>query len=41
MGTYLGHVATTTYLINERCVDPNITDMQGNSAVIYATVSEH
>ncbi|XP_073957811.1 ankyrin repeat and MYND domain-containing protein 1-like isoform X2 [Choristoneura fumiferana] len=40
MATYLGHIASTTYLINERCVDPNIADMQGNSAIIYATCGD-
>ncbi|XP_061709360.1 uncharacterized protein LOC133519338 isoform X2 [Cydia pomonella] len=40
MACYLGHVATTTYLINERGVDPNVTDNVGNSALMYATCGD-
>ncbi|XP_063549084.1 ankyrin repeat and MYND domain-containing protein 1-like [Cydia strobilella] len=40
MACYLGQVATTTYLINERGVDPNVTDMLGNSTIMYATCGD-
>ncbi|XP_063357903.1 ankyrin repeat and MYND domain-containing protein 1-like [Cydia amplana] len=40
MACYLGHVATTTYLINEHGVDPNVTDMLGNSAIMYASCGD-
>ncbi|XP_063395663.1 ankyrin repeat and MYND domain-containing protein 1-like [Cydia fagiglandana] len=40
MACYLGHVATTTDLINDRGVDPHVTDMLGNSAIMYATCGD-
>lgn len=39
MGSYLGEIPNVTQLVNEQNVYPDIADMQGNTALMYATVS--
>lgn len=39
MAAYLGRIEEVAYLVNERNVHPDISDVQGNSAIMYATVS--
>ncbi|XP_047985703.1 ankyrin repeat and MYND domain-containing protein 1-like isoform X2 [Leguminivora glycinivorella] len=40
MACYLGHVSTTTSMINEQGLDPNVTDVLGNSALMYAACGD-
>lgn len=40
MACFLGHIKNVAQLINEYDVNPNVTDMQGNSALMYAAVSK-
>ncbi|XP_030022131.2 ankyrin repeat and MYND domain-containing protein 1 isoform X2 [Manduca sexta] len=40
MASYLGHVANVAQLINESDVHPDVADMQGNSALIYAACGD-
>lgn len=39
MASYLGQTTTVAKLINGEHVHPDVTDIQGNGAVIYAVVS--
>lgn len=41
MAAYLGRVEDVAYLVNERNVHPDISDVQGNSAIMYAAVSSY
>lgn len=36
--SYLGYIVNVAQLINKENVNPNVSDLQGNSAVMYATV---
>ncbi|CAD0195135.1 unnamed protein product [Chrysodeixis includens] len=40
MASFLGHISNVAQLINENDVNPNVTDMQGNSAVMYAACGD-
>lgn len=39
MASYLGHIANVAQLVNEMNVHPDVADIQGNTALMYATVS--
>lgn len=39
MASYLGHIVNVAPLVNENNVYPDIADLQGNTALMYATVS--
>lgn len=39
MASYLGHINIVAQLINDCDVDPNISDRQGVTAIMYAVVS--
>lgn len=38
MASYLGHISQVAQLINEKKIHPDIADILGNTAVMYATV---
>ncbi|CAH0727561.1 unnamed protein product, partial [Brenthis ino] len=40
MASYLGYVADVAHLVNESRIHPDISDVQGNSAVMYATCGD-
>lgn len=39
MASYLGHISNVAQLVNEYDIMPDVTDNQGNSAIMYAAVS--
>lgn len=39
MASYLGHITNVAQLVNGHNVHPDVADMQGNTALMYATVS--
>lgn len=39
MASYLGHIVNVAQLVNECNVYPDIADIQGNTALMYAAVS--
>ncbi|XP_068626519.1 ankyrin repeat and MYND domain-containing protein 1-like [Battus philenor] len=41
MASYMGHKATVVHLINEENVHPDVTDIQGNSVLMYAVCGDH
>ncbi|XP_049878715.1 ankyrin repeat and MYND domain-containing protein 1-like [Pectinophora gossypiella] len=40
MASYLGHILNVAQLINEEYVYPDVCDMQGNTAMMYATCGD-
>lgn len=39
MACYLGNIAHVAQLVNESRIHPDVSDVQGNTAIMYATVS--
>ncbi|XP_046974628.1 uncharacterized protein LOC124540866 [Vanessa cardui] len=41
MACYLGHICVVAKLINENKINPDVCDIQGNSAIMYAVCGDH
>ncbi|CAH2207984.1 jg23428, partial [Pararge aegeria aegeria] len=40
MAAFLDHIENVAQLVNEKNVNPDVSDAQGNSAIMYATVGD-